>query len=223
MGETFGKNIKALISKIEKQNNLDVKNFKSVIDNYISIDESGIKNDSDLNLYHRLDEKIHTIIIDFLNHCLKKKEDSQLKVAINAAIKIENLESLFHFSSFLIEKDDEKNIQFLMEELSRQIDIHKIQDNQDLESLFDYFVDKKNSSILELLNKFNDEYKWFIFPEIKYDLARYYYDQNNFDSSIRPSRIISFNLKSLLLVRLIFGCINVTDREALLSGGLVFE
>ena len=42
MEGTFEKNIKALISKIEKQNNLDVKNFKSVIDNYISIDGSEI-------------------------------------------------------------------------------------------------------------------------------------------------------------------------------------
>ena len=208
MEDTFETNIKSLTSKIEKQNNLDVKNFKSVIDNYISINESGFKNDSDLNLYVQLDKKIHTIIIDFLSHCLKKKEDSRLKVAIDAAIKTENLKSLFHFISFLIKKDDEKNIQFLMEELSRQIDIHKIREfdinyNQNLKSLFDYFVDKKNSSMLELLNKFNDEYKWFIFPEIKYDLARYYYDQNNFDSSIKyiQNKIYFFGRKSYFKIK----------------------
>ena len=47
MEGTFEKNIKALIYKIEKQNNLDVKNFKLVIDNYISIDESEFWNTID--------------------------------------------------------------------------------------------------------------------------------------------------------------------------------
>ena len=74
MEGTFEKNIKALIYKIEKQNNLDVKNFKSVIDNYISIDGSEINNDLDFILYNQLDKKIQAIIFDFLSHALNKKK-----------------------------------------------------------------------------------------------------------------------------------------------------
>ena len=126
MEGTFEKNIKALIYKIEKQNNLDVKNFKSVIDNYISIDGSEINNDLDFILYNQLDKKIQAIIFDFLSHALNKKEDSRLKVAINVAIKIEDLETLFSFFRIFIEADDENNIQFLTEELSRQNYFQKI-------------------------------------------------------------------------------------------------
>ena len=56
--------------------------------------------------------------------------------------------------------------------------------------------------MLELLNKFNDEYKWYIFQDIKYNLAGYYYDQNNFDSSIKYIRNI---LKEIMLTKNIFG------------------
>ena len=195
MEGTFEKNIKALIYKIEKQNNLDVKNFKSVIDNYISIDGSEINNDLDFILYNQLDKKIQAIIFDFLSHALNKKEDSRLKVAINVAIKIEDLETLFSFFRIFIEADDENNIQFLTEELSRQNYFQKIRKcdidyYRNLEPLLEYFVDKNNSRMIEALIEFNDEYKWFDFPDLRIDVAKYYYDQDDFESSIKYIRNI---------------------------------
>ena len=117
---TYEKNVKALIDTIQHQNNYNLKNYKSVIDKYLSIDKPVILDANKMTLNYRLHISINAITFDFLIHALKKKEDSLIKIAIDAAIKIEDLETIIQFSKFLTEEEDEKNIQYLLEELKRQ-------------------------------------------------------------------------------------------------------
>ena len=187
---TYEKNVKALIDTIQHQNNYNLKNYKSVIDKYLSIDKPVILDANKMTLNYRLHISINAITFDFLIHALKKKEDSLIKIAIDAAIKIEDLETIIQFSKFLTEEEDEKNIQYLLEELKRQKFFQKVRrfdinyDGQ-FKKIVNYFTENNNSSMLELLNEFNDEYKWFDFSDLRIDIAKYYYDQDDFESSLK--------------------------------------
>tara|TARA_B100000315_G_C14582201_1_gene591074 strand:- start:1115 stop:3589 length:2475 start_codon:yes stop_codon:yes gene_type:complete len=187
---TYKKNVKALIDTIQNQDNYNLENYKSVIDKYLSIDKPVTLGADKMSLSLQLHVKITAIMYDFLSDALKKKEDSRIKIAIDAAIKIEDLETIIEFIKFLTKEDDEKNIQYLLEELKRQNFFQKVRRfdinyDRQFKNIVNYFTENNNSSMLELLNEFNDEYKWFDFSDLRIDIARYYYDQDDFASSLK--------------------------------------